>query len=188
MATIYSNKRKQYARYSNVESLTQPIGTSAKHVSLQRTEQDKLMYSTYTPPSSQAPEIINNVALPDNQELRDFVSFHRPRQGITELTSHKEQENFLTVAPVCVIYLYGQTCEPCKIIGPQFEELSQKFINRPEIAFAKENAHLFINKQVQGVPSFLIYKNGKEAAFFLGDFYKVEPTILDLLKENSPIN
>lgn len=182
MATPYSNNRKQYARYSNVSSLeinaTPTSNVSAKQFSHERTEQDKLMFSNYVPQEQHVPHI-PETPLTENQELREFVTYHMPKQivGLQEIKTLQEQVNFINSAPLCVIYLYGTNCEPCKIIGPQFEQLAQKYKDRPDVAFAKEDAHLFINKQVQGVPSFIIYKNGEQIAFYLGDFYKVEPTL-----------
>ena len=68
-----------------------------------------------------------------------------------------------------VIDLWAEWCGPCKAMGPTFEELSKEMKN---ITFAKlnvdENSNIASELGVMSIPTFLIFKNGKEVGRIIG--------------------
>jgi thioredoxin 1 len=64
---------------------------------------------------------------------------------------------------VC-IDLYGKWCEPCKVVGPKFDQLAQKYNIPGKCLLVKENVELgLINpREYSGerIPAFIFYRNG----------------------------
>ncbi len=71
--------------------------------------------------------------------------------------------------PVLVDF-WGPSCQPCLALMPSVEQLSNQYTS--QIKFAKvnsaENRRLCIDLRVIGLPSFLIFKQGKEVARISG--------------------
>ncbi|MFA5485216.1 MAG: thioredoxin [Candidatus Pacearchaeota archaeon] len=74
-------------------------------------------------------------------------------------------ENFETQISngITVIDFWAPWCGPCQMMAPVFEELSNEFENK--ISFAKvnvdENKDLSIQYNIRGIPTLLIFKEGK---------------------------
>lgn len=74
------------------------------------------------------------------------------------------QTNKIVVADFFAVW-----CGPCKMMHPIFEEIAY---NYPEIKFIRvdidENQDLAIKQNVQVVPTFIAYKDGKEINKIIG--------------------
>ncbi len=85
-----------------------------------------------------------------------------------KVSSIKSVNDFktLTTNNVVIVDFYATWCGPCKMISPKFEELSMqsKYQN---IRFAKvdvdEVSEIANEYQVQSLPTFMAFKNGKFA-------------------------
>jgi len=72
-------------------------------------------------------------------------------------------------AGIAVVDFYADWCGPCKVMAPVLEEVSKKM---HEIKFAKVNIddqqEIAEEYDVMSIPTFIIFKDGKEAGRFLG--------------------
>ncbi len=70
-----------------------------------------------------------------------------------------------------VIDFWAEWCGPCKILGPIFEEISNEMKNT-KTKFAKLNVdeagEIAANQGVRGIPTLILYKNGKEVDRIVG--------------------
>ncbi|EAL63815.1 hypothetical protein DDB_G0287227 [Dictyostelium discoideum AX4] len=88
-----------------------------------------------------------------------------------EPKNESEYEAELKNAPVAVVYLTATWCGPCRAIAPVFTNIS----NAPEnskITFFKVDVDalkkLPVCESLQGVPTFIAYRNGEEQERFSG--------------------
>lgn len=95
-----------------------------------------------------------------------------------------EKEVHESEKPV-LVDVWGPSCQPCLALMPSVEELSAKYGDK--VKFVKlnsaENRRLCINMRVIGLPSFLIFKDGKEVARISGNDVTKE-SIENLVLEN----
>lgn len=87
---------------------------------------------------------------------------------------HITNDNFeaeITKSDVPVIMdFWAEWCGPCQMMGPVFEEISKDYEGK--LKFAKVNTEEFPNIAtdfaVQGIPSLVVTKEGKEADRLVG--------------------
>ncbi|KAM9996511.1 hypothetical protein ACTFIY_002689 [Dictyostelium cf. discoideum] len=74
-------------------------------------------------------------------------------------------------APIAVVYLTATWCGPCRAIAPVFKSISEAPENS-KITFFKVDVDalqkLPVCASIQGVPTFIAYKNGQELERFSG--------------------
>lgn len=83
---------------------------------------------------------------------------------MVELSSESfEREVIQSPQPVLVDF-WGPQCGPCLALMPHVEALGKKYEDRLKIAKveAPKNRRLCLNLRVMSLPTFLIYKDGKE--------------------------
>lgn len=65
--------------------------------------------------------------------------------------------------PLVVVDCWAPWCAPCQIVGPIIEELARDYSGR--ILFGKlnvdENRGVAMQYQIMGIPTLLVFKNGK---------------------------
>ena len=71
--------------------------------------------------------------------------------------------------PVLVDF-WGPRCAPCLALMPQVEGLEKKYGEKVKITKldASKNKRLCLNLKVLGLPTYLLYKNGKEVDRLIG--------------------
>lgn len=86
-----------------------------------------------------------------------------------------EKEVVQSEIPILVDF-WGPQCAPCLDLMPHVERLGEKFGERLKITKvdASKNRRLCLNLKVFGLPTFLIYKNGKEVDRLSGNNLKIE--------------
>ncbi|KAN0009924.1 hypothetical protein ACTFIU_007234 [Dictyostelium citrinum] len=88
-----------------------------------------------------------------------------------EPKSSEEFQTQFAKASIAVVYLTATWCGPCRAIAPVFKNVSEAPENS-KITFFKVDvdvcSSLDICKYVQGVPTFISYKDGKEVEKFTG--------------------
>jgi len=69
-----------------------------------------------------------------------------------------------------VVDFWAAWCGPCKSIAPYYETLSDEY--RDKLIFAKvdtdENPHTPTNLDIQGIPTFIIFKGDEEVGRVVG--------------------
>jgi len=83
---------------------------------------------------------------------------------MVELSSESwEGEVIRSPQPVLVDF-WGPQCSPCLALMPQVEALGKKYEDKLKMAKveAPKNRRLCLNLRVMSLPTFLIYKDGKE--------------------------
>jgi thioredoxin 1 len=86
-----------------------------------------------------------------------------------------EKEVVQSEIPVLVDF-WGPQCVPCLALMPKVERLAEKYGEKLKITKveASKNRRLCLNLKVVGLPTFLFYKNGKEADRLTGNNLKIE--------------
>ena len=61
------------------------------------------------------------------------------------------------------MYLYTNSCQPCKVVSPNFAELAQCYNNPGKCLLVKEDVDLGLKSdyKITGIPAFIFYINGK---------------------------
>lgn len=77
--------------------------------------------------------------------------------------------------PMIVVDYYAPWCGPCKTMMPLFEKAAQKF---DAVKFYKCDGDKYNVESIQGFPTVVFYKNGKEVRRFSG-----AKSTADIIKE-----
>lgn len=94
-----------------------------------------------------------------------------------------EELSALKAKGIVVVDFYADWCGPCKKISPILDKLSNQ---KNDVQFAKVNSdHSSLGKElgVSGLPTVIIYVDGKEANRFVG--YKDESFITNFINNAS---
>ena len=86
-----------------------------------------------------------------------------------------EQEVVRSEVPILVDF-WGPQCAPCLALMPHVEGLMEKYGSRLKISQidSSKNRRLCLNLKVFGLPTFLLYKDGKEVDRLSGNNLKIE--------------
>jgi len=86
-----------------------------------------------------------------------------------------EKEVVQSQVPVLVDF-WGPQCAPCLALMPRVEGLGEKYGEKLKITKvdASKNRRLCLNLKVFGLPTFLLYKNGKEVERLSGNSLRIE--------------
>ncbi|MDD5169022.1 MAG: thioredoxin family protein [Syntrophales bacterium] len=86
-----------------------------------------------------------------------------------------DQEVVKSAIPVLVDF-WGPKCGPCLALMPNVEALEAKY--GPDFRITKvdasKNRRMCLNLRVLGLPTFLIYKDGREVARLTGDALTID--------------
>jgi thioredoxin 1 len=85
---------------------------------------------------------------------------------------HLREGNFGTTISqgVTLVDFFAVWCGPCKMMAPAVEQLAQEFAGRAKVAKVDvdQDIGLAMRYQVRGVPTFIIFKDGKPVQQFVG--------------------
>jgi thioredoxin 1 len=88
---------------------------------------------------------------------------------LTHLTEENFEKEVMNYKKIVIIDFWAEWCGPCKMMSPVFEELSKEMI---DVKFAKvdtdEAPHIAAQFGIQGIPTLLFVKNGKEVDRIVG--------------------
>ncbi len=69
-----------------------------------------------------------------------------------------------------IVEFGAEWCPPCRVLEPIYHRLSAEYSGR--LGFASvdidENPLLYVRYRIQGVPTLILFKDGKEVARFVG--------------------
>jgi len=87
-----------------------------------------------------------------------------------ENLDEKKFESFIQKYPICFIDFWAPWCSPCKKMTPRMRRISKIFEGK--VAFGKVNTQkqrkLAEKYNVMSIPTFILFRNGKEKATLSG--------------------
>lgn len=107
-----------------------------------------------------------------------------PLPSLSSLSSLRELDAYVASHPAVLVDVWAPWCGPCRTMEPLVEELAKEWSGR--IAVAKVNAdvcpELVARYQIQGIPTFLFFKEGRLATRLVGarpkrDFHGVAASL-----------
>ncbi len=103
---------------------------------------------------------------------------------IVELTDHNFQETVLNSKSFILVDFWAQWCNPCKILAPILEEISQEYSNK--IIIGKLNIEKYPNTaplySIRSIPTLLLFYNSEILATKVGAVSKTQ--LKEFLDEN----
>jgi thioredoxin 1 len=87
--------------------------------------------------------------------------------------------------PLVLIDYYANWCGPCKVLGPILKEVKHELANAIKIIKidVDKNQDLAAKYQVRGVPTMILFKNGKQVWHQSGVLQKND--ILSVIKQHA---
>ncbi len=89
---------------------------------------------------------------------------------INEVNDSNFEEVVLKSEKPVVVDFWAPWCQPCRVIAPIIEELANEYDGK--VVFAKlntdDNMQTTMRFGIRGIPTLLIFKNGREAARIVG--------------------
>ncbi|SDL80550.1 thioredoxin TrxA [Halarsenatibacter silvermanii] len=88
-----------------------------------------------------------------------------------ELDGDNFETEILEAEGLAVVDFWSESCEPCKELAPDFEELAEKYEEEARFATLdiQGNRRLALGQQVMGLPSIVIYEDGEKKEHLTGD-------------------
>ena len=86
------------------------------------------------------------------------------------VTDQSFETDVLKSSEPVLVDFWAEWCGPCKMIGPALEELAGEFAGRLTVAKVNidENPMTPNNYSVRGIPTLILFKDGKPAATQVG--------------------
>jgi len=91
-------------------------------------------------------------------------------KNIVELTETNFETEVLQADALVVVDFFAPWCGPCKMIAPLIEQLAAEYAGRLKFAKANvdETPELATQFQIEGVPTLMLFRNGKAVDQIVG--------------------
>jgi thioredoxin 1 len=92
------------------------------------------------------------------------------RDGIFEVNSDKFQTEVLESSTPVLVDFWAEWCGPCRAIAPIVDDISVEYAGRLRVAKmdADENQDVLMNYGIMGIPTLILFKDGKEIERIVG--------------------
>ena len=106
-------------------------------------------------------------------------------QNTTPVTDQTFDKDVLQAAVPVLVDFWAEWCGPCKALGPKLEEIAAELKDKIKIAKVNvdENPGSPAKYGVRGIPTLILFKDGKEVDQIVGNHPK--ENILALLQKHS---
>lgn len=97
------------------------------------------------------------------------------------ITLHEQKKHILSNKKIVVVDIYGDWCQPCKVISPLFEKMAEEYNTKyPEhVYLCKEDVDKNLSLNCTGVPMFAFFVNGINVKNIMGGDMKQVRESLD---------
>jgi thioredoxin 1 len=106
--------------------------------------------------------------------------------SIVKIKSLDQKNNLIESNRIVVVKIFGDFCQPCKMIEPAYEKLSERYSRNSICVFTKEDIKDQLTTDIRGVPTFHLYKDGVQVSSVIGaDLTSkdgVEAKLLDIIQ------
>ena len=98
--------------------------------------------------------------------------------AIAQVSDDQFEEQVLKSSEPVLVDFWAEWCGPCKMIAPILDELAQSYAGKLKIAKINidHNQKTPRNYNVRGIPTLMIFKNGKVEATQIGAVSKTQLT------------
>jgi thioredoxin 1 len=98
--------------------------------------------------------------------------------AIAQVSDDQFDEQVLKSAEPVLVDFWAEWCGPCKMIAPMLDELAQSYAGKLKVAKINidHNQKTPRNYNVRGIPTLMIFKNGKVEATQIGAVSKTQLT------------
>lgn len=115
--------------------------------------------------------------LGNNSDLNNPSSFN-----CEVITTAEQKQNILKNNKLVLIDIYGDWCNPCKMISPVFEKMAEQYNNPGQVYLCKEDVDKELSPHCTGVPMFAFFVNGTNVKNIMGgDMKQVEESLQALI-------
>jgi thiol-disulfide isomerase/thioredoxin len=128
-------------------------------------------YAKYKDLGGETSSVIPQKELPPQQQI-----------NVEEIESLEHKKFLINNNRICVVYIHGSWCQPCKSIAPRYIQLIGKYNRQGLCALVKEDVDKGLSN-CRGVPTFQFFKEGNylNQDIVGADIASVEKKIVELL-------
>lgn len=101
-----------------------------------------------------------------------------------ELSKENFQEEVMGKSGLVIVDFFGDGCEPCKALMPEFESIANEFNGKAHFGKLNTTAErkLAISQRVLGIPTVVFYKDGQRIAECTKDAANRQAIVENILK------